>query len=254
MSSVITPSVSVSEIWKRYGPVDVLKNVSIDFLPGQIHAIVGGNGAGKSTLMKIISGETRPSSGAVWVQGIERQFRYPAEALASGIGCVYQDLSLLDNLSPAQNLFLGSEQVSKKFLIDRKRILTKAREVLGELGLVDVLRKKMPECSVAEQALLEVAKWRSQSHLLLMLDEPTSALAAEECAKLFKLLRSLREQGLAIAYITHRLDEIGLLADVTTVLRDGKVVGRLTQDEISEELLIRLMVDTEANGIEKVIT
>lgn len=244
---VNTPSVSVSGIWKRYGNADVLRGVSLDFWPGQIHAIVGGNGAGKSTLMKIIVGEIRPTSGTIKVKGVEREFRYPEEAVESGVCCVYQDLSLLDNLSAEQNFVLGREPTTKKVFIDRVTVLSLARKVLQELGLTHVVGKKVAQCSVAEQSLLEVAKWRSQSSLLLILDEPTSALAVEECKKLFGLLRMLREQGLAIVYITHRLGEIQELADVATVFRDGLVVGCLSKTEISEDLLIRLMVGTGKN-------
>lgn len=242
-----TPSVSVRGIWKRYGDADVLRDVSLDFWPGQIHAIVGGNGAGKSTLMKIIAGEIRPNLGTIKVLGVQREFRYPEDAVKSGICCVYQDLSLLDNLKAEQNLALGREPVTHKLFINRAAVLSLARNVLQELGLSHVLGKKVAQCSVAEQALLEVAKWRSQSSLLLILDEPTSALAVEECRKLFRLLNILRQQGLAIAYITHRLGEIGELADVATVFRDGNVVGRLSKTEISEDLLIRLMVGTREN-------
>lgn len=221
-------------------------------MPGEIHAIVGGNGAGKSTLMKIIAGEIKPTHGMVQVQGVERQFRYPAEALASGIGCVYQDLSLLDNLSPEQNLVLGVEPTWLKLFIDSRGIARKARMVLEELGLTKVASKRMTDCTVAEQALLEVAKWRSRSYLLLMLDEPTSSLALEECTKLFRVLRMLREQGLAITYISHRLGEIGAIADVATVLRDGVMVGQLAKDEISEESLIQLMVGSLPKDLGKV--
>ncbi len=233
---------AADRLWKRYENTDVLRDASVRFYGGEVHAIVGENGAGKSTLAKILTGETAPSAGRVVLRGRPVSFHSPADAMAAGIACVYQDLTLLDNLNIGENVLLGIEPTRSVRWLDREAFSTKAGAALSSVGLSEDPGDPISGMQIGRQALVEVAKWRPRAGTVLILDEPTSALGPEETDLLFSAISELREQGVAIIYISHRLWEIERLADVATVLRDGEIVGTLTGGEITSRGLIELMV------------
>ncbi len=241
------PAVSVENVWKRYEAADVLRDVSVDFHPGQVHAIVGENGAGKSTLVKIIAGETQPTHGRVLVRGEEVHLRSPADGIARGIACVYQELTLLDNLSVPENVLLGIEPRSGGGILRRDELEAKASDRLAAVGLEGVRKDRVGQLPVGLQSLIEVAKWGARAGSVLILDEPTSALRADESELLFEAVEALRASGVALIYISHRLGEVVRLADVATVLRDGAVAGALERGAIDEDALISLMVGGARN-------
>jgi len=236
------PAVSVRNVWKRYESVDVLRDVSVDFRPGQVHAIVGENGAGKSTLVKIVAGETQPTRGRVLVHGEEVHLRSPADGIAAGIACVYQELTLLDNLSIPENVLLGIEPRRGGGILRRDALEATASRRLAEVGLQGLESEHVGQLPVGLQSLIEVAKWGARAGSVLILDEPTSALRSDESELLFEAVESLRASGVALIYISHRLGEVVRLADVATVLRDGEVAGVLERGSIDEDALIALMV------------
>ena len=239
-------AVSASHIWKRYEASDVLRDVSVEFFPGEIHAIVGENGAGKSTLVKILAGETQPSRGEVRVRGDLVHLRSPADSIELGVACVYQELTLLDNLSVPENVLLGVEPRRLAGLIDRSRLVEYARDRLTAFGIRRADQEAgVDNLPVGLQTLVEVAKWGSRASSILILDEPTSALRTEEAELLFDAIRALRDSQVAVIYISHRLEEVVRLADVVTVLRDGKVAGRLRGTDIDEPSLISMMVGAD---------
>ncbi len=241
--------VSVEHVWKRYEAADVLRDVSVDFFPGEVHAIVGENGAGKSTLVKIIAGETQPTRGRVMVHGEAVHLHSPADGIALGIACVYQELTLLDNLSIAENVLLGIEPSGGVGLIRKSTLAARARDRLTSVGLRDLHDSDVRRLPVGLQSLVEVAKWGARAGSVLILDEPTSALRADETGLLFDAIGDLRASGLAIIYITHRLGEVVQLADVVTVVRDGSVAGTLRRGAIDEDSLVALMVGAEHRRI-----
>ena len=243
-----TPVVSVEHIWKRYEASDVLRDVSADFLAGQVHAIVGENGAGKSTLVKIIAGETQPTRGRIFVLGHEVHLHSPTDSIALGIACVYQELTLFDNLSIPENVLLGIEPRRAGGLVHRGEFEARASERLTSVGLDHVRREQVGRLPVGLQSLVEVAKWGARGGTVLILDEPTSALRADEVELLFEAIERLRSSGVAIIYISHRLGEVVRLADVATVLRDGVVAGSLQRGSIDEGALITLMVGGARGG------
>lgn len=236
------PAVSVRNVWKRYESVDVLRDVSVDFRPGEVHAIVGENGAGKSTLVKIIAGETQPTRGRLLVRGEEVHLRSPADGIAAGVACVYQELTLLDNLSIPENVLLGIEPRRGGGILRRDELEATAKRRLAGVGLHALGSEHVGQLPVGLQSLIEVAKWGARAGSVLILDEPTSALRTDESELLFEAVEALRASGVALIYISHRLGEVVRLADVATVIRDGAVAGVLERGSIDEDSLISLMV------------
>ena len=216
-------------IGKKYPGTTALDDVSLGFAGGQVHALLGKNGAGKSTLVKIISGATQPSSGQLLVEGRPVQLRSPQDAFAQGIATVYQELSLVPELSVAENILFGRLPM-KGLLIDWARVFERARQILADMNVGLDVRGKVGHLSVAQQQVVEIAKAMSFDPSVLLLDEPTSALAHGETESLFALVRALKARGVAIIYISHRLQELGHIADVMSVLRDGKLIGTRTME------------------------
>ncbi len=208
---------------KRFAGVTALDDVDFSVEKGEIHAIVGENGAGKSTLVKIITGAHRPDAGRLWIGAESLSFGSPADAQLAGIVAVYQDASLLPQLTVAENLFVGREPQRWGF-VNWPRMFAEARGLFQRLGLAIDEGEKVGELSAAQRQLVAIARAVSLDARLLVLDEPTSALAETEVALLFTLLRELRDRGTSIVYISHRLDELYELCDRVTILRDGRVV------------------------------
>src|SRR5258708_5793145 len=234
------PLVSVQEVSKHFPGVQALEQVSLDIYTGEVHVVAGENGAGKSTLMKLLSQVERPTSGTILLDGQPLQFGGPQYAQARGIAMVYQEFALAPHLSIAQNLFLGREPLRLGF-IDRRAELRQARDLLLRVGLYIDPRRLVSGLSIAEQQLVEIAKALALDAKLVIMDEPTATLTGQEIEELFDVIHNLTAKGIAILYISHRLDEIFRIADRVTVMRDGKVVATLPRDEIDEKKLIRLM-------------
>ncbi len=230
-------------IGKSFPGVRALDNVHFDVRAGEVHALLGENGAGKSTLMKILSGTYQPDEGDMVLQGVRTVIKDPHDAQSRGIAIVHQELSLFPNLSVAENIFVGSQPVSGPLrFIDRRASMRAARAYLDPFDVRLDLSSPARLLSVAQQQVVEIAKALALRARILVLDEPTSALTARETEQLFALVRGLKEQGLAIVYISHRMEEIFEIADRATVLRDGQLVGAVAVAETNPDTLIRMMV------------
>jgi ribose transport system ATP-binding protein len=238
-----TPSHSLQTIAlrKEYPGTVALDNVALRFEGGQVHALLGKNGAGKSTLVKIFAGAITPTSGVILVNEAPVHFHSPREALARGIAAVHQELSLVPDMTVAENILLGRLPRRSSGLIDWKRAHRQAADVLQNLGVTLDVRVKARTLGVAQQQLVEIARAMSHSPAVLMLDEPTSALAHHETERLFTLLRTLAGRGVVLLYITHRLEEIQRIADTVTVLRNGQVVGTIGVTEATPATIVRMM-------------
>jgi ribose transport system ATP-binding protein len=236
-----TPLLETKGLSKRYGKVTVLSNVSLEFRSGEIHALLGANGAGKSTLCKIISGLTMPSDGSMQLAGNEFSPRSKQDAESNGVEMVQQELNLIGNLSVAENLFLTC--MSHRAGVIRKGDLHQnARKVLDRFGLADVdSHSKVDTLGIGQQQMVEIATALARKCKLLILDEPTAALSGRESQQLFEHLRTLRDQGVGIIYISHRLDEVASLTDRISVLRDGKHIATEETDSISTDQMVDLM-------------
>ncbi|HSA79528.1 MAG TPA: sugar ABC transporter ATP-binding protein, partial [Geminicoccaceae bacterium] len=236
------PLLRVTGITKLYPGVQALDDVSFDLDAGEIHGLLGENGAGKSTLLKILSGAERPDAGRIEIAGQQRTLASPHDAQALGIAPIYQELNLLPNLSVAENVFIGREPGARGFLSWRQ-LAARTRTVLERIGLAIDPLALVRDLSVAEQQMVEIARALSMESRLIIMDEPTSALSEAEVETLFAIIRELRDQGLGIIFVTHRLDEVMRLCDRATVLRDGRLVGtRAVADDLSIDGLIRMMV------------
>ncbi|MEU6788726.1 sugar ABC transporter ATP-binding protein [Nonomuraea angiospora] len=229
-------------IGKSFLGVRVLSGVDLDVAAGEVHAVVGENGAGKSTLMKIICGVHAPDEGTVEIDGRPVSFGHPLDAQRSGIAIIYQEFNLLPERTVAENVFLGREPV-RRGLVDRAAMETATARLLDELGENSFgPRDAVKRLSVAQQQVVEIVKALSVNARLVVMDEPSAALAEHEVELLYRLIGRLRERGVAVVYISHRLREVFDLADRVTVLKDGKLVTTVPIGEVSSDELIRLMV------------
>ncbi|MFM9105672.1 MAG: sugar ABC transporter ATP-binding protein, partial [Chloroflexota bacterium] len=231
-----------SGISKAYPGVQALQEVSIGVERGEIHALIGENGAGKSTLMKILFGIVQPDEGSIEIGGQQVRLGSPLEAQALGISMVHQELNLIPALDVARNIYLGREPMRPGGLIDWPRLYADASALLGRLHLPLRPRAPVRRLSTAQKQLVEIARALSWQPKLLILDEPTSSLTQAEIGELFRILRQLREQGVSVLYISHRLEELAQIADRVTVFRDGRLVGVVPARETPIPDLIRMMV------------
>ena len=232
----------LKDIRKSFGRIEVLHGVDLQVKAGEVHALLGDNGAGKSTLMKIVSGIIQPSSGTIIVEGQERRFANYDEAIAAGIGIVFQEFSLIPYLNAVENMFLAREKKTALGLLDRKAMRERAAAILRKLEVDLPLDVPVARLSVAEQQFVEIAKALSLDARILVLDEPTATLTPAEVEHLFKVMRELRAAGVAIVFISHHLEEIFEICDRITVLRDGEYVGSSTVAETNIDQLVEMMV------------
>ncbi len=244
---------SVQHLSKSFPGTKVLDDINIDFRRGAVHAICGENGAGKSTFMNIIFGVYQDYSGTLLWEGKEIKFGSPLEAEAAGIAMVHQENSLIPYLSVMDNIFLG-HYPKKGFFIDKKALKEKAVKLLDELGITGIAPEKIVNTlSVAQKQLVEIIKALSLDAKLLMLDEPTASLTLKETEYLMDIIRQLREKGVAIVYVSHRLEEVFDLADEISVLRDGQMVKHLDRtqfnyDEVVYHMIGRKLQDFDREG------
>jgi len=228
-------------IRKNFGGTLALGGVDLTVAEGEIHALVGENGAGKSTLMRILSGALAPDSGSMELQGIPFQPANPREARDRGIAMVHQELSLALHLTAAENIMLGNEP-RKRFILDRKALHKQAQAALDKVGRLDIpLDSPASLLSPAAQQLVEIARSVALGCEIFVLDEPTSSLGKEDANRLFELLRALKAEGASVIYITHVLEEVEVLADRCTVLRDGWVAGEVDGASFKAEKVVSLM-------------
>ncbi len=246
-----TPILEMRNISKTFPGVKALNNVQLTVFPGEIHALMGENGAGKSTLMKILSGAYQADPGGIIsVGGSPLVTRGPLESKAAGIAIIYQELALSPNLTVAENIFLGREPRSGG-VIDRAAMNRGATGVLTRLGATFGATTPVMNLSIAERQLVEIARAVHAESRILVMDEPTTALSSRETDKLFAIVRQLRQDGIAIIYISHRMAEVYELADRVSVLRDGSYVGTLDHDQMTPDAVVKMMVGRDLGSFYK---
>jgi ribose transport system ATP-binding protein len=236
------PALVLRGIRKTFPGVVALDHVDLELLPGEVHVLLGENGAGKSTLMKIISGAVARDEGEIMVNGSSVEVSGPRHAQALGIGIIYQEFNLIPHLSAGENILLGREPSLAPGVIDQRKLMRDAQRRLDDLGVAIDARSIVSRLSVAEQQMVEVAKALSLDARVLIMDEPTSALTAQEIKELFAAIRRLKARGVAIVYISHRMEELFEIGDRVTVLRDGRHVGTRQIGETTMAELVRMMV------------
>jgi ribose transport system ATP-binding protein len=245
------PILEMRRVSKSFFSIKALRNVDLTVYPGEIHALMGENGAGKSTLMKILSGAYRPDPGGeIRIEGKLVRIDGPLGGRAAGISIIYQELSLAPNLSVAENIYLGRE-ISRSGLLDRGGMRAGVGPILERLGADFTASTLVAHLSMGQRQLVEIARALHARSKILIMDEPTTALSAGESERLFALVRQLRAEGLAIIYISHRMDEVYALGDRVTVLRDGTLVGSLDKPQIRADTIVRLMVGREVSSFYK---
>ncbi|MBK8134787.1 MAG: sugar ABC transporter ATP-binding protein [Chloroflexi bacterium] len=240
------PILVLKDIEKRFPGVHALRGVAFDVRPGEVHALLGENGAGKSTLIKIISGAHRPDAGVMLLDGQPVSLNNPNDAKHRGIATIYQELGLYPELSVAENIFTGHTP-HRKFgplkIVDWPAMESRAREILADLNIHDLdVRRKVGSLNVGNRQRVEIAKALSLKARILIMDEPTAALTESDVERLFGIVRLLRDRGVGIIYISHRLNEVFELADRVTVLRDGQYVDTRMVKDVTEQELISMMV------------
>ena len=239
----------VQEVSKGFPGVQALDKVSFELRKGEVHALVGENGAGKSTLMKILSGVYRPDSGSIIYKGRETRFQNAREAAAAGIGIIYQELNLVPHLTVAQNIFIGREPRTLLGYIDDRKMNVDAAAILGKLNLTIDPATRLNRLSISKQQMVEIAKALSRDSEVLIMDEPTSALTESEIDELFKVIHSLRDRGVGIIYISHRLDELKHIVDRITIFRDGHTIATSEYAAITMDGIINHMVGRKLENL-----
>ncbi len=235
-------ALKMSHISKSFFGVQVLNNVSLEVKPGEVHVLLGENGAGKSTLIKILSAAYQMEEGEIYLSGQKLEATSPKDAMDRGISVIYQEFNLNPYVPVYENIFLGKEFMNG-ILVDKKTMIQESEKVLTRLG-VDINPKILvKELSVAQKQMVEIAKALSTKLKVLVLDEPTATITDKETEKLFEVIRSLKEQGIGIIYISHRMSELFEIGDRCTVLRDGNYVKTLELSDTDVDELTRLMVD-----------
>jgi ribose transport system ATP-binding protein len=237
----LTPILEMRGITKRFHGISALETVNLTIYPGEVHALMGENGAGKSTLMKILAGAYTADEGEIYVNGQRLNISDPSAARRAGINLIYQELNVAPNLTVAENIFMGSE-LQRRQLLDRDGMNRKAAQVLHSLGVSFAPTERVFRLSIAEQQVVEIARALKDNSRILVMDEPTAALSDRETERLFEVIHRLRQDGIAIIYISHRMEEVYALANRVSVLRDGQYIGSLTRDELSPERLVQMMV------------
>jgi ribose transport system ATP-binding protein len=243
------PLLEMRGVTKIYGGTRALDDVDFALERGEVHALAGENGAGKSTLVKVLSGATQADAGTVTLEGKAASVRSPADALALGIGILHQELQLVPDLSVAENVLLGHEPRRRRLpLLDRAALERETKRLLAELGETIDPKAAVETLDLARRQIVAIARALSRRLRILVLDEPTAPLTPHEAERLFRVVQKLRDDGVGVIHITHRLDEIMGLADRVTVLRDGKRVVTARTEEIDRDALIRSMVGRDLTG------
>src|SRR5579863_4964050 len=249
MEAAAVPLFRLEGVSKRYGGVRALEKADLIVEAGRVHAILGENGAGKSTLIKIIAGVVEPDEGSMHLEGREVRFARPAEANAAGIACIFQELSLIPDLSVADNIVIANPP-ERYGLIDRRRQREIAEEALARAGAEDIPPlAPVKDLALSRRQIVEIAKALARKPRLLILDEATSALTAADVTRVFAVLKRLRSEGLALLYISHRMHEIAELADECTVFRNGRNVATYVAGSKTDNEVVELMIGREYSHV-----
>lgn len=235
----------LKNITKQFPGVRALDNVSVNIERGTIHGLVGENGAGKSTLIKILAGIYQPTAGEIWMNGKEEHFATPIQARHTGIAVVHQEIKLAEPLSVAENMFLGNVLIDSKGLVDWKGMRRRAQEIVDDLGMDIDVNAQVSSLTVARKQIVEIMHAINANSQVLVMDEPSAVLTDRELEIMFRIVRQLREKGITIIYISHRLDEVFDLCDNVTVLRDGQMIDTLPIEKVTRQGLINMMVGRE---------
>jgi len=238
--------VELQDISKSFGGVQALDNVTFRCKAGEVHTLVGQNGAGKSTLMKILAGVYLPDRGQVLLEGKTVHFSSPYDAQKLGVSIIYQEFNLIPGLSVAANVFLGREPRHTFGILKSKELIEKAQDILHRLGVDINPRIMVSSLSVAQQQMVEIAKALSLHAKVVIMDEPSATLGTKELDNLFKVVKALKEQRVAVIYISHRLEEVFNLADTVTVLKDGKLVDTLPIEKVDRSTLVQMMIGSKS--------
>ncbi len=239
-------ALQMKNINKSFSNVHVLKDASLEVEKGEVHVLLGENGAGKSTLMKILAGAYTRDSGDIFLNGIPVDIQSPKDAEKLGVSIIYQEFNLVPYLSVAENIFLGKEPVSNiPGKIDFDQMYKKAEYMLSGLGVQIDPKMMVKDLGIAQQQMVEIAKALSVDANVIIMDEPTAALTKKEINSLFNIIHKIKSQGVAIIYISHRLEEFSVIGDRVTVMRDGTTVGTVKMKETTLDTLIRMMVGRE---------
>ena len=244
----MTPVVSMTSITKTFSGVPALRDISFDVLPGEVHALLGENGAGKSTLMKILSGAYEPTSGTITVDGTAYAQLTPRQSGEAGISIIYQELSVVEQLSIAENIFIGhlpTTTVAGLAVVDRRTMRARTAELLEAVGLRRAPETTVRSLSISEKQMVEIARAIAFDARVIVMDEPSSSLTEEEVGRLFAIVRALRERGTSVVYITHKLKEVIEIADRVTVLKDGAAVRTDAVADVTIDSLVTSMVGRE---------
>lgn len=236
--------IEIKHVSKQFPGVLALDDVSFTLKPGEVHVLLGENGAGKSTLIKILSGLYHPSSGEIYVDGQLQHFTNPKSAEKAGIATIYQELNLCENLTVAENIFIG-RLPNRLGKVDRRALQEQAKAALAELNLSYDPNQVVSQMGVAQKQMVEITKAVSRETKILIMDEPTAVLTEKEIVELFKVIHILKEKGVGIIYISHRLQELHEIGDRVTVLRDGKYIRTVNMRETTEDDLVTMMVGRE---------
>ena len=231
----------LEDITKEYSGVKALDSINLNIEKGKIHSIVGENGAGKSTFIKIITGAQKQTKGKIFYKGNEITHNNPYRSMKNGIGCVYQELNVIQDLTICENIFYGYEETSKLFL-DKKTMKEKSKNILKDLGVNLDVNKLVKDIGIGNQQIVEIAKSLIRNVEVLILDEPTSSLTKKEIDNLFHILGKLKEKGVTIIYISHRLEEVLQISDTVTVFRDGKLITKDENKNLNQQTIIKNMV------------
>jgi len=244
MTDEMQPLWELESITKQFPGVKALDGVDLKIFPGEVHGLLGENGSGKSTLVKCLSGVHQPTAGRMFCRGSPTVIRDPFAARSLGIATIYQELSLVPNLTVAENIFLGHlpRRTGVRIVVDWPQVWTRSLVLLERLGIRVDPGAIVSELSVSEQQTVEIAKALSQEASLLIMDEPTASLGMEEVARLHDIVRNLARQGCAVIYISHRLDEVVDLVDTVTVMKDGKIVANEKTADIDVDRIVSLMI------------
>jgi len=240
---------TLAGISKSFPGVRALSGVDLKVRPGEIHGLLGENGAGKSTLIKVIAGAYAPDEGEMRFADAPARWSSPRDAKRHGVHVVYQEFALFPQLSVAENIFVGQERRNRLGLVDHARTRRDARELLERLGVLLDVDAAVSSLSIADQQMVEIARAMVHNVKLLVLDEPTAVIAGREVALLFDRLRRLRESGVSVLFISHRLDEVFAICDRVTVLKDGRLVGTHEIADVTRERLISMMVGRELGDL-----
>lgn len=241
-SGTTVPRLALSGASKSFGAVRALIDGNLTMMPGEVHALLGENGAGKSTLVKILAGVHAPDTGTLSIDGTEQRFSSPADARDAGIAVIYQEPTLFFDLSIAENIYMGRQPVDRFGRIDYDTMHREVAELLVSLGVNLKPQQLVRGLSIADQQVIEIAKALSVDANVLIMDEPTAALSLPEVERLFAIVRTLRERGAAILFITHRLEEVFALTQHLTIMRDGaKVFDARTSDMTTADIVAKMV-------------